>query len=291
MRYKITVEDDNYIISGNISDLDLDSKFKGKITKNHFKISDKSNAIEIFSDFLHLLDITIEYNFSDYNNFLGKNLLKDLFTLAYTDKQYDSSFIEKIKREINSKKKSLPDSSEYSFPDILISDDFFLDCLDIFESKMKRIKVDFSQFYNLIEDKTGNRKTLRYITKLLFLINYSSTASKSYTSYLLNQISSEEQKKSSPTIVQDYIKQLEMIELYNFLKEDKKEDSKKELENELKKLIKQRDQIKVYIDIDDPTKELIKELEEEDKLARKMNEIRRRVISWKRTDQPMRFTI
>lgn len=249
MRYKLKVYDnDYYSVSG-----PLDEAIKKYIEENKIKIEREKRdsflvsrdfeALKLLTTLMDSLGITIRYNFIDYNNQVGRTLLKDLFNIAYTDKNVESSIVDRVKSDLSAKASNLPDVEGYNYPDISLSDEFFLTCLEEIEDKFylsrARIKLDFGIFYQLVEDKKGNRKTLRNISKLLFIANYASDVSKSYLSFLLHKFSLTKGETKLESKVEEYIRNLEMQELMrSFLSEEKKKKEQDKFESELYQLNK-----------------------------------------------------
>lgn len=235
MRYIFDVYDDDYYkISGSLSDeiiKELKEHLKIKdIKRGSILISREYDPIEVFQSFMKANDIDISYNFNDFNDFIGTEILQQLFKIAYTDKEFSPDQVNKLQSLISDRVRQLPTNASFTFPEIQIQDDYFSLCLDEFSDKFSksrvRINFDWYLFYQLIDDQTGNRESLRFIAKNLFMINFAKNVSKNYVSFLLSKFNISQKKEQLTTYDTFYnrLKLLNELEKYNKPSKPKSKD-------------------------------------------------------------------
>lgn len=251
MRYIFDVYDDDYYkISGSLNDeiiKELKEHLKIKdVKRGSILISREYDPIQVFQSFMKSNNIDIGYNFSDFNDFIGTEILEQLFKIAYTNKEFSSDQVDKLQSLISERVRQLSTNASFTFPEIQIQDDYFNLCLDEFSDKFSksrvRIKFDWYFFYQLIEDQIGNRESLRFIAKNLFMINFAKNISKNYVSFLLSKfnISQKKEQLASYDTFYNRLKLLNELERYNKPSRPKSKDFIN-IENErekLKKLLK-----------------------------------------------------
>lgn len=249
MRYIFDITDnDDYKISGYFDEKvakHLKQIFKATETKrNSLSVTGDYEPVEVFQEFLTANDVDISYNFGDYNDFLGSKVLELLFKIAYTDKEFSSTQINSLQTTLSQRVSQLPTDFSNNYPEIQLEDDYFLACLDEFSSKFsRRSNFDWYTFYRLIEDKVGNRESLRQIVKVLFMINFAKNVSKGYVAFVLSKFNTTPSR--SPTsygISNSLLDRLEVLAELEKLKKKEKEPSiltqKMKEREKLKKLLR-----------------------------------------------------
>lgn len=216
MRYVFDISDnDDYKISGYFDEKvikELKQAFKGTEAKrNSVIISGDFEPIEIFQVFMSANDIDITYNFIDYNDFISSKVLEQLFKIAYTDKEFSASEINTVQSALAQRAKQLPVNAG-TFPEIQLEDAYFERCIDEIAGKYSKRNnaIDWFSFYRYIEDKVGNRESLRYIVKILFMINFSKNVSKSYVAFVLSKFNFTT-SSSNTNMNQQLIDRLEVL--------------------------------------------------------------------------------
>jgi len=187
----LTVDDydkNNYKLSGDFSKaIERVFKTSKEESRKSYLIPKKESMDKFLENVYDVIDVGVTFDYRDYNNFLGENILNGLFRLSYTSpSNMDNYDVASILDEIFVKMNRLPKSSD-KYDEVIFTDRFFESVTRDFESNMRRANIKWYKFEDMISKDRGKFDELKELSKNLFVLNFATTVSKRYMRFVLNE--------------------------------------------------------------------------------------------------------
>jgi hypothetical protein len=148
----------------------------------------KTTTIDKFLEKVYdVTDVSVTFDYRDYNNFLGETLLNNMFRLVYMRKgAYDDYEITSILDDVYVKLNKLPTSNQ-DYDEVIFTDKIFDVILQDFEDNMRRVHVKWHKFGDYVSKDRGSDDELKELVKNLFILNFASSVSKKYMRFVLKE--------------------------------------------------------------------------------------------------------